>query len=161
MSCPILGKTTTAAGVETSAAGNDKGVTLARDLMTPADPIREDATVAEAARHLATSPFGVVPVCDRQGRLRGVVSDRDLVVEVAAAGKLSSETRLIDLVRGEVVFVSADDDLEQVASTMRDYHTPRVPVLDGDRLVGMLNRSDVVRWIPNGLVGVADAEAGD
>jgi CBS domain-containing protein len=141
--------------------GHDNDVILARELMSPADPISENATVAEAARHLAASPFDVVPVCDSNGRLRGIVSDRDLVVEVAAAGKLSSETRLIDLVRGEVVFVSADDSLAQVASTMRDYHTPRVPVLDGDRLVGMLNRSDVVRWIPNGLVGVADAEASE
>lgn len=129
--------------------------------MTPADPIREDATVAEAARHLAASPFGVVPVCDHEGRLRGVVTDRDLVTEVAAAGKLSSETRLIDLVRGEVVSVSADDSVEQVVTTMRDYHIPRVPVLDGDRLVGMLSRSDVAGWVPEGLVGAASEELGD
>jgi len=127
--------------------------------MTPADPIGDDATVAEAARHLAASPFGVVPVCDPDGRLRGLVTDRDLVVEVAAAGKLSSETRLIDLVRGEVVSVSADDTIEQAVATMRDYHTPRVPVVDGGRLVGMLSRSDVVRLIPDGLVvGVSHQE---
>lgn len=120
---------------------------LARQLMTPADPIREDATVAEAVRHLAGSPHGVVPVCDRDGRLRGMVTDRDLVVEVAAAGKLSSETRLIDLVRGEVVSVGADDTIEQVAATMSDYHTPRVPVVDGERLVGMLSRADLARRI--------------
>ncbi|HWC33867.1 MAG TPA: CBS domain-containing protein [Mycobacteriales bacterium] len=128
---------------------------LARELMTPADPLSDDATVAEAARHLAASPFDAVPVCDSEGRLRGVVTDRDLVVEVAAAGKLSSETRMIDLVRGEVVSVRADDDLEKVATTMRDYRTPRVPVLDGDRVVGMLSRSDVAGLLPDGLFGTA------
>lgn len=128
--------------------------------MTPADPIRDDATVAEAASHLAASAFGVLPVCDDEGRLRGVVTDRDLVIEVAAAGKLSSATRLIDLVRGEVVSVDVDDSLEKVVTTMRDYHTPRVPVLDGDRLVGMLSRSDVARWLPDGLVGATSEEFG-
>ncbi len=126
--------------------------------MTPADPISDDATVAEAARHLAASAAGVAPVCDSDGRLLGIVTDRDLVVEVAAAGKLSSETRLIDLVRGEVVSVSVDDNIEQVAATMRDYRTPRVPVLDGDRVVGMLSRSDIVRQIPDALVGAAGEE---
>jgi CBS domain-containing protein len=129
--------------------------------MTPADPINEDATIAEAARHLAASAFGVLPVCDQYGRLRGMVTDRDLVVEVAAAGKLSSETRLIDLVRGEVVWVSADDNIETAAARMRDYHTPRVPVLDGERLVGMLSRTDVAREIPDGLVGAAVEDPAD
>lgn len=134
-------------------------MTLARDVMVPADAIRENATVAEAARHLASSAYGSVPVCDRHGRLLGVVSDRDLVVEVAAAGKLSSETRLIDLVRGEVVAVRVDDPIEHVVATMRDYHTPRVPVVDGERLVGMLSRADLAAVIPNFVVGAAPEEA--
>jgi CBS domain-containing protein len=134
-------------------------MTVAREVMTAADPISDDATVAEAARHLASSGFTAVPVCDREGRLCGMVTDRDLVVEVAAAGKLSSETRLIDLVRGEVVSVNVDDSIEQVAATMRDYHTPRVPVVDGDRLVGMLSRSELSRRMPHGLVGASSDEA--
>lgn len=133
-------------------------MTLARDLMVPANAIRENATVAEAARHLAASTFDMVPVCDRHGRLLGMVTDRDLVVEVAAAGKLSSETRLSDLVRGDVVSVGVDDTIEQVVETMRDYHTPRVPVVDGERLVGMLSRSDLAWRVPNGLVGAASNE---
>ncbi|HVX68321.1 MAG TPA: CBS domain-containing protein [Mycobacteriales bacterium] len=134
-------------------------MTLARELMTAADPISDDATVAEAARHLAGPGFHAVPVCDRDGRLRGMVTDRDLVVEVAAAGKLSSETRLIDLVRGEVVSVNVDDSIEHVAAMMRDYHTPRVPVLDGGRLVGMLSRTELARRVPDALVGVPSDEA--
>jgi len=132
---------------------------VARELMTPAEPIREDATVAQAVHHLAMSEFSAVPVCDRQGRLRGMVTDRDLVVEVAAAGKLSSETRLIDLVRGEVVSVSVDDSIDKVAATMRDYHTPSVPVVDGDRLVGMLNRADLTWRIREGALGTSRDEA--
>jgi len=133
-------------------------MTLARELMGPADPIPDDATIAEAAHHLAMSAHHSLPVCDPQGRLRGMLTDRDLVVEVAAAGKLSSETRLIDLVRGEVVSVSADDPIEKVAVTMRDYHTPRVPVVDGDRLVGMLSRSDLAYRIPDAMIGITAEE---
>jgi CBS domain-containing protein len=134
-------------------------VMLARELMGPADPISDDATVAQAVHHLALSGQHVAAVCDRQGRLRGMLTDRDLVVEVAAAGKLSSETRLIDLVRGEVVCVSADDTIDHAVATMRDYNTPRVPVVDGDRLVGMLNRSDLAKRVRAGLVSTSRDEA--
>jgi CBS domain-containing protein len=127
--------------------------------MSPADPISDDATVAEAVHHLALSGHHVVPVCDRDGRLRGMVTDRDLVVEVAAAGKLSSETRLIDLVRGEVVAVRADDTVDHAVATMRDYNTPRVPVVDGDRLVGMLSRSDLAKLGRAGLIPASRGEA--
>lgn len=130
-------------------------VMLARELMSPPDPISDDATVAEAVYHLAESGQHMVAVCDRDGRLRGMVTDRDLVVEVAAAGKLTSETRLIDLIRGEVVCVSADDTIEHAVAKMRDYHTPRLPVVDGDRLVGMLSRSDLARRVGGNVVGVA------
>jgi CBS domain-containing protein len=134
-------------------------VMLAREVMSPPDPISDDATVAQAVHHLAASGHHVVPVCDRDGRLRGMVTDRDLVVEVAAAGKLTSETRLVDLIRGEVVSVSVDDTIEQAAATMRDYQTPRVPVVDGDRLVGMLSRSDLAKRVGDGAVPVARDEA--
>ncbi|HVS68146.1 MAG TPA: CBS domain-containing protein [Mycobacteriales bacterium] len=134
-------------------------MTLARELMTRVEPISDDATVAEAARRLAASTYDSIPVCDSQGRLRGLVSDRDLVVEVAAAGKLSSETRLIDLVRGEVVSVRADDTIEKVIETMRDYRTPRVPVVDGDHLVGMLSRADLAARVREGLLPASRDEA--
>jgi CBS domain-containing protein len=132
--------------------GYDNDVVTARDLMRPGgDYLDEDATVAEAARQLAEARAGAVPVCDADGRLRGMLSDRDLVVEVAAAGKLSGETRLIDLIRGEVIAVEVDDSVEEAIATMREHKVRRVPVVDGGKLVGMLSRADVTRATHDGL----------
>lgn len=116
----------------------------ARDLMTPGpDYLREDATVAEAARLLAEAATDAVPVCDAMGHLRGMVTDRDLIVEVAAAGKVSGETRLIDLIRGEAVTIGPDDSLDEAMTMMRAHNVRRLPVVEGQSLVGMLSRSDI------------------
>jgi CBS domain-containing protein len=112
--------------------------------MTPgSDYLNEDATVAEAVQRLAESTTDAVPVCDAKGHLRGMVTDRDLVVEVAAAGKVSGETRLIDLIRGEVVTIGADDSVDDAMATMRAHNVRRLPVVEGEKLVGMLSHADV------------------
>lgn len=121
-------------------------MTRARDIMSPgADYLKEDATVAEAAKQLAEASVGAVPVCDADGHLRGMVTDRDLVVEVVAAGKMPGDTKLIDLIRGEVVTIGADDSIDEAISTMREHKVRRLPVIDGERLVGMLSQADLAR----------------
>jgi CBS domain-containing protein len=121
----------------------------ARDVMTPGtDHLKENATVAEAAQRLAEAATDAVPVCDAKGHLRGMVTDRDLVVEVAAAGKVSGETRLIDLIRGEVVTIGADDSVEVAMATMREHNVRRLPVVEGKKLIGMLTRADVIAQRP-------------
>ncbi|HEX3898100.1 MAG TPA: CBS domain-containing protein [Mycobacteriales bacterium] len=112
--------------------------------MTPnSDYLSEDATVAAAAKRLAEAATEAVPVCDAEGQLTGMVTDRDLVVEVTAAGKVSGETRLIDLIRGEVVTIGVDDTVDDAVATMRAYNLRRLPVVEGKKLVGMLSHADV------------------
>ena len=63
-------------------------MTKAREIMTEgSEYLKEDASVLDAAKRLAKKSIGAVPVCDASGHLRGVVTDRDLVIEVVAAGK--------------------------------------------------------------------------
>ncbi|HVT21299.1 MAG TPA: CBS domain-containing protein [Mycobacteriales bacterium] len=129
-------------------------MTTARDLMTEgAEYLKEDTTVAEAAKKLAAVSSGAVPVCDVNGHLRGVVTDRDLVVDVVAAGKSPEKTKLIDLVQGEAVTIGADDSIELAITTMKDHKVRRLPVIDGDKLVGMLSQADIARACPPDRVG--------
>jgi CBS domain-containing protein len=119
-------------------------MTKARDLMTKgAEYLKGDDTAAEAAKKLASMSTGAVPVCDTDGHLRGVVTDRDLVVEVVAAGKAPEKTKLIDLVHGEAVTIGADDSIDLAITTMKDHKVRRLPVIDGDKLVGMLSQADI------------------
>jgi CBS domain-containing protein len=115
--------------------------------------LKGDDTVAEAAKTLAAESTGVLPVCDVDGHPRGVVTDRDLVVEVVAAGKSPDHVKLIDLVKGEAVTIGADDSIELAITTMKDHKVRRLPVIDGDKLVGMLSQADIARACPPEQVG--------
>lgn len=116
----------------------------ARDIMTQgSEYLKEDSSAAEAAKRLAQVSIGAVPVCDARGHLRGMVTDRDLVVEVIAAGKDPASTKLVDLMHGEVITIGADDDVDVAIRTMQDHKVRRLPVIDGIQLVGMISQADI------------------
>src|SRR3954452_22146141 len=90
-------------------------VTKAREIMTP-DPIicSLDTTAVDDARKMADEGVGAIPVCDADGRLTGVVTDRDLAVGIVARGRDPQSVRLAELVDGtEVVTIGADDSAEE------------------------------------------------
>ena len=129
-------------------------MTTARDLMTP-DPTfcDQDVTVEEAARQMADQNIGALPVCSTEGRLTGVVTDRDLAVRVVAEGRDPATTKVADLVGGtEVVTIGADDSAEEAIRTMKDHAVRRLPVIDGDRLVGMVSQADIARAMPDAKI---------
>lgn len=129
-------------------------MTNARDIMTAGtEHLSEDATVAEAAQRLADRGVGALPVCDVGGHLIGIVTDRDLVVEVMAAGKDPTTTRVIDLVHGEAVTIGADDSVEEAIRTMQEHKVRRLPVIDGSDMVGMVSQADVARACPSDKTG--------
>jgi len=127
----------------------------ARDIMTP-DPTfcSEDATAADVARQMAGDDIGAVPVCGTDGRLVGVITDRDVAVGVVAAGLDPQATKVADLLdRAEVVTIGADDSAEEAIRTMKDHAVRRLPVIDGTRLVGMVSQADIARAMPDAKIG--------
>src|SRR5579875_1145989 len=129
-------------------------MTTARDIMTEgSEYLKEDATVADAAKRLAEESIGALPVCDNSGHLRAVATDRDLVVEVIAAGKDPGSTKVIDLVHGEAVTIGADDGVDEAIRTMQEHRVRRLPVIDGTQLVGMITQADIARSCPPDQVG--------
>jgi CBS domain-containing protein len=126
----------------------------AREIMTADEKyLTAEDTALDAARRFAEDSIGAVPVCDGDGKLRGVVSDRDLVLEVIAAGKNPSDVKLIDLVHGEAVTIGADDSVEEAIRTMSEHKVRRLPVIDGTALVGMVSQADIARSCPPEQVG--------
>ena len=117
----------------------------ARDIMTPgAEWIDVDLTVTDAARKMADLDVGALPVCDDRGHLQGMVTDRDIVVKVLAAGKDPSGTRVADLTtQREVVTIGADDSVEEAIATMKKHAVRRLPVIDGRTLVGIVSQGDL------------------
>lgn len=119
-------------------------MTTARDIMT-ADPrvIGESESLQEAARLMAELDVGALPVCGADGRLRGVLTDRDIVVKcVARGGRPGIETTGL-LIEGTPVTADVDDDIRDVLTAMETHQVRRVPVLEGGVLVGIISQADV------------------
>jgi CBS domain-containing protein len=130
-------------------------MTTAREIMTPgAEWLDVGVTVEEAARRMAEGDFGMLPVCNSEGRLQGVVTDRDLVVQVISEGRDPSTTKVGDLLnQTEVVTIGADDSAEDAIRTMKDHAVRRLPVIDGTELIGMVSQADIARALPDAKVG--------
>ena len=130
-------------------------MTTAREIMTPdATFCPDDTTAADAARRMAQEDIGALPVCNADGRLAGVVTDRDLAVRVVAEGRDPEQTTLSDLLDGtEVVTIGADDSVEEAIRTMKDHAVRRLPVIDGTSLVGMVSQADIARAMPDAKIG--------
>lgn len=130
-------------------------MTKARDIMSPvAEWIDLDLTVLDAAKRMARDDFGALPICNGQGRLQGMVTDRDIVVKVVAAGKDPARTRVSELAdQPEVVTIGADDSIEEAMKTMKKYAVRRLPVIDGTELVGMVSQADLAKALPDKKAG--------
>lgn len=118
-----------------------------RDVMT-ANPIccTPDDTAARVAKIMKTEDVGSVPVCEgRESRkLVGIVTDRDLAIQVVAAGKDSNSVKVKDVMTREPVTCRADQDLEGALEAMEKYQIRRLPVIDeSGHLIGIIAQADV------------------
>lgn len=86
-----------------------------------------------------------VPICGEDERLKGMLTDRDIVVKVLGAGKDPAQVKAGDLAQGEAVTIGADEDAAEVLRTMSEHQVRRLPVIDGHRLVGIVAQAEVPR----------------
>ncbi|MFH9174745.1 CBS domain-containing protein [Streptomyces albogriseolus] len=114
-----------------------------RDIMTAAPvTVGPHTSVAQAARLMRDHGLGAVLVAD-DGRLRGLVTDRDLVVRSVAEGVDPEETTVVRACSEDLVTVRPDDELDLAVRLMREHAVRRVPVVDGEQPVGVLSLGDV------------------
>jgi CBS domain-containing protein len=102
------------------------------------------ATIADAAKTMASEDIGPIPVVEG-GRIVGIVTDRDIVVRVIAAGKDPNSTTVGEIASSDVVTVAPDDDIDDALAMMAQKQVRRLPVVEGDRLVGIVAQADVAR----------------
>jgi len=104
----------------------------------------EEMTAVEGARLMASYDFGMVPVIGTDQRLVGVVTDRDLVVRVLAKGL---DPRTVDLVAiattKNVATIGPDGSLREAEDLMAEHRVKRLPVVEGEALVGVVALGDV------------------
>ncbi|MFC8957254.1 CBS domain-containing protein [Streptomyces sp. NPDC057101] len=129
-------------------------MTTARDIMTPdATCVRSSETLVDAARKMVELDVGALPICGPDEKLKGMLTDRDIVVKIVAQGKDPNRCTVAECAQDEIVTVRADDSVEQVLSVMSGHRIRRVPVIDGHVLVGIVAQADVARALPERQVG--------
>ena len=126
----------------------------ARDIMTPdATCASADETVVDAARKMRDLGVGALPICGPDDRLAGMITDRDITIKVVAEGRDASTVKVSELAEGKPATVGADDSVEDALATMAKHGVRRLPVIDGQRLVGIVSQADVARNLPEDKVG--------
>jgi CBS domain-containing protein len=103
-----------------------------------------NASIIEVAKLMAREDVGPIPVVE-EGRLVGIVTDRDLVVRVLAEGRDPQSTTVGEIASRDVVTVSPDEDLDRALQLLAQHQVRRLPVVEGDRLVGIVAQADVAR----------------
>ena len=115
-----------------------------REVMTsPVIRIHPDESVAVAARMLERYNIGILPVCGNDGKIRGLVTDRDMVTRCVAAGKYPAQTRVGEIMTRQVVSAAPDTDGALAASLMGSRQIRRLPVVENGRLCGMVSLGDL------------------
>ena len=131
-------------------------MTRARDIMTKGvEYLKTNGTAVDAARKLAQADIGSLLVCEPDGHLAGIVTDRDLVVKVVATAGDPKTVQLSEVVadQPQVVTIGADDPIEEVFAVMKQHKLRRLPVIDGTEVVGVISQADIARNLPNEQAG--------
>jgi CBS domain-containing protein len=120
-----------------------------RDVMSgDVEVLRTTETAADAACFLAAHDEDPAPLCLSDGSLAGTVSDRDIVAQVVAKGRDPRDVSLAEFVGGaDLVALDIDIPLEDAIAIMSTRQRARLPVLEGERVVGVVTRRDVARSI--------------
>ena len=129
--------------------------TKARDIMTPdCECIGENDSVLDAAKRLAELDVGAMPICGEDDRLKGMITDRDIVVKVLAQGKDPATTMAAELAQDRLTCVRADAPIDHALSLMQEHKVRRLPVLDENKqLCGMITEADIATHMPQEKTG--------
>ena len=116
-----------------------------KDVMT-SNPttVQADQSVVEAARIMRDKDTGIVPVVENE-QLSGTVTDRDIAIQVVAEGRDPASTSVREIASTDVVTVEPQQELSEALRLMAEHQVRRLPVVENDRLVGIVAQADVAR----------------
>jgi CBS domain-containing protein len=106
--------------------------------------IRPDATVREALELMAQKNIGALLVMDGQ-QLAGIFSERDYARKVVLQGRSSSDALVQDIMTAQVITVQAAQNIDECMQIMTDRHVRHLPIVEGQRVIGLISIGDVVR----------------
>jgi CBS domain-containing protein len=116
--------------------------------------IGESQTLLDAAKRMEELDIGAMPICGEDDRLKGIVTDRDIVVKALARGKDPATTRAGDLGQDSMVWIRTDSSFDDALGLMREHAVKRLPVMDENkRLCGIVTEADIATHAPEQMTG--------
>ncbi|GHC82411.1 hypoxic response protein 1 [Nocardiopsis terrae] len=129
-------------------------MTTAMEIMhSEATCVSETDTLLDVARVMQDLGIGAVPICGSDDRLKGIITDRDIVLKCVAREKDPATCTAAELAQGKPFYAEADDEIGRVLEMMASHHVQRVPVVRDRRLVGMISEADIAQNLPDSMVG--------
>ena len=123
-------------------------MTTAREIMhSGATCIGEDQSLMDAATMMRDMGVGALPICGNDQRLKGIITDRDIVIKAVAEGKDLGSCTAGELAQGHISYVEVDTDMDDIVEMMGREQVKRVPVIEGHRLVGMISEADLAQHL--------------
>lgn len=108
--------------------------------------VAPDTSLGETLKRMAEKDIGVVMVVEDE-KVKGIFSERDFARKVAHSGSISLDTPVRELMTEMVYYVSPDSSIEDCMALMTEKRFRHLPVLESDRLMGLISIGDIVREI--------------
>ena len=119
---------------------------IARDIMTrKVCTIHQEASAKEAAQLLDQMRISGLPVVDEDGKIIGIITEADIISKVDREG-----LRVADIMSHEVIFVSEETSVSEIAMLLTERKIKRVPIVNDGKLVGIVSRADIVHAVAEG-----------
>lgn len=113
-----------------------------------------DETLDAVAQKMLRLGVGALPICGTDNKLKGMVTDRDIVVKCVATGGDPRQIRAGELAEGVPTIATTTEEVNGVLERMAEHKVRRLPVLDEQKqLVGMVSQADIARYLPRDKAG--------
>lgn len=116
--------------------------------------VTPDSTIAEACHLMEHHNVGCL-IAEQDGKLCGIVTDRDIALKVAGAQRNPGATRVNDIMSRDPVRISVNSDVHHLTALMHAYHVRRVPIVDGlDTTLGIVTMDDLIALLSNEMAEI-------